>query len=741
MRRVKIIALILSLLLLTSCSANATGAKIPLDGSLSADIKAVGSAIEETTEDGYILAAKTDKLSLYYEPQGLTVRIVNNITGAVCDSAATPDEESSDAWKNFVNSGVVLEYFKGEAVNINRTNMYSGKPDTKISHIENGFAAELSFKAIGISLKVFVTLSEEGLRVQVPYSSIKETNEKIRLAAIYVLPFLGYTKLGEVDGYMLIPDGCGAIIELDDNNEKFSQPYRSKIYGGNYSVEANTYAVQEYDESIATTADTAGIFAPVFGMVHTSAQNAYLGIIESGKYNAEIYAYPNGVITDYNWITARYVYREVYQYLTGQTGSISSSQEKPETFDISVLYRFESGKEADYVGLAKSYREYLLSNKLINDVDVSYSTRLDFFAGDQEKALIGKSFVPMTTVEQLDEILAELIGKGLKNISVSLKGWQKNGIYGNISGKAKLESKVGKLNDYIKLAEKYSETADFMLYADFLNTYANSGSKEYIYQYNGRAFSEETHLELHETKYRYTAPSAAKRIEKLLRELDGKNIGISFDGVTSEVYSYESGTKMNMFSRQYAAGLHAKALSNASAKVLTAYTSPNDYTWSDMQKFYDFRIYGSDYKFATGEVPFFAIALQGCVPLYGEYVNFKADTTEYKLKLIESGVYPSFLLTYESPSELIYTDSASLFSCEYSEYSEMITEYDKIFTELYTATKGTTIKDHSSKKGLSVTVYENGAQVIVNYNKKAMDYNGQTVAAQSYLILGGKAVQ
>ncbi len=740
MSRVKIIALILSLLLLTSCSANPKSAQIPLDGKLSSDIKAINADIEPD-EDGYYLAAKTDKLSLYYEPVGLTVRIVNNLTGAVTESAATPDEQSSAAWKNFVNSGVVLEYFKGEAVNINRINMYSGKPDTKISLIENGFAAELSFKTIGISLKVFITLSDEGLRVQVPYSSIKETNEMFRLAAVYVLPFLGYTKLGEIDGYMLIPDGCGAVIALDDNNQKFSQPYKSKVYGGNYSVEANTYAVQEYDESIATTADTAGIFAPVFGMVYTSSKNAYLGIIESGKYNAEIYAYPNGVITDYNWITARYVYREVYQYLTGQTGSISSSQIEPETFDISVLYRFTDGDNADYVGLAKTYREYLLNNSLISNSKSDYSIRLDFFAGDREKALIGKRLVPMTTVEQLDEILTELCEKGLDNMSVSLKGWQKNGIYGNISGKADFEGKIGSLSDYVKLAQKYSDKADFMLYADFLNTYAKSGSKEYIYQYNGRVFSDETHLELNETKYRYNAPAAVKRIEKLISELGDKNIGINFDGVTNEVYSYQSGTKMKMFTRQYAAGLHSESLKKASEKLQTAYTAPNDYAWSDMQKFYDFRIYGSDYKFVTGEVPFFAIALKGSVPLYGEYVNFKADTTEYKLKLIESGVYPSFLLTYESPSELIYTDSASLFSCEYGEYSGMITEYDKIFTELYAKTQSGAIKDHSLENGLSVTTYENGAQVIVNYNKTDKTYNGNTVSAQSYLIVDGKAVQ
>lgn len=739
---VKILALLVSLVMLTSCSAQTTAVNISPDGTLESKIVSVGNA-SEPDADGYILAAQNSNFSLYYEPKGLTVRIVNNITGAVTQSAATPKEDSGATWKNFVNSGVVLEYYKGKAININRADMYSGKPTVKISHIKDGFAAELNFKTIGISLNVFMTLNENGIRVQVPYSSIKETNQNFKLAAIYVLPFLGFSKLGEVDGYMLIPDGNGAIISLEDKNGKFSQPYKAKVYGGNYSVEANNAAVQKYDDQIATTLDAAEIFAPVFGMVHTSAQNAFIGIIESGNYNAEIYAYPNGVITDYNWISARYIYREIYHYLTGQTASIRSAQENSETFDIDVVYRFTGGEDADYVGLAKSYREYLKDNEILSkDTDISYSTRLDFFAGDREKALIGKKFVSMTTVEQIDSILSELISKNVKKLSVSLKGWQKNGIYGKITDKVNFESKVGSLKDYSALAEKYADNAEFMLYADFLNTYANSGSKEYIYQYNGRAFSSDTFLELNKTKYRYTAPSVAKRIESVANELESiKNIGISFDGVTSEVYSYESSEKMKMFTRKYAANIHSEALADATQKINTAFVSPNNYTWKNMQKYYDFRIYGSDYKFVTKEVPFFAIVLGGNVPLYSEYVNFKADTTEYKLKLIESCVYPSFLLTYESPSQLLYTDSSSLFSCEYNEYKEMIADYDKIFTEVSAAVGSGVITDHSNENGVSVTTYENGTRVVVNYNKQAVSFEETTVDAQSYVILSGKAVQ
>ncbi len=741
MSKLKVLSLLFVALILTSCTKAPFNTKIHIDGKMSDTVNAVNTPKGQPDDEGYYLAAQNERFSLYYEEKGLTVKIKNNITGVITTSSATPDESSSLDWKNFVNSGIVLEYYKGTAVNINKINMYSGKPVTKITLIENGFVADINFKTIGISLKMFVTLDEKGINVKIPNSSVREANEQYHLAAIYVFPFLGYTHSDEIEGYMLIPDGCGAVIELKDNNKRFTQPYKAKVYGGNYSVESNTATVQKFDDTIATASGTANVFAPIFGMVHMTNQTAVLGVVEDGKYNCEIVAYPNGVITEYNWITARYIYREVYKYLTGQTGSISSPQENRETFDISVNYRFEDGESADYVGLAKSYRNYLTEKGMLNtSADTSYSLRLDFFGGDEEKSLLGKKTVAMTTVSQIDEILSELTDKGIKDLLVSLKGWQKGGIYGEVSEKLDFDNSIGSYKEYEQLAEKYKDNAEFMLYGDFLNSYKKSGTKDYIYQYNGKVFGNDTFLKLHPQNFRFTADSVSEKLDFINKKL-GDDIGISFDGITNEVYSYSMGEKMKMYSRNYAANITQKSMEIFKGKVPTSFFSPNDYLWKITEKYYDYKLYGSDYKFVKSEIPFFAIVLNGSIPLYSEYVNFKADTTEYKLKLIESGVYPSFLLTYQSPSELIYTDSAAIFSCQYSEYKQMINEYNEIFVKMSKITNGSIIKDHISKDGVAVTTYENGAEIIVNYNNTPTDYNGNTVEGQSYLFLDGKAAE
>lgn len=710
--------------------------EIEPDGSAGSDIAALDS-FPDGAHAGYQLAAENEGYGLYFEETGLTVLLEDKKTGQVMESAGIPDEGSSATWKNFVNSGLVIEYFKGKATTINRLDMYSGSPETEIYPIENGFAAKVSFQSVGIRLTVFVTLHENGLKVQVPGSSIEETDENCRLAAVYVLPFLGSSRGAQTEGYMLIPDGCGAIIRLADNNEKYSQPYKAKVYSGNYSIEENRTAVQKFEGEIATMSEAESVSAPIFGMVHTDKQMGFLGMIEEGKYNAELYAYPNGVITEYNWIAPRFVYREVYLYPTSQTKGINTIQAEKETFDILVRYDFVSGDNADYTGLAAVYREYLKETGVLKERDISYSVRLDFFAGDQEEALIGKKFVAMTTVEDMDRMLAELTEGGVESIAAVYKGWQKNGIYGTLKDKIRFEKALGSLSDYSSLAEKYTGQVQLLLYGDFMNTYSKSSSADYIYRYNGKIFSDDTYHKLNPIKYRYTSRYSADLIRSYRDQLAETTLGLAIDGVTNRCYSAMVNNKKDVYSRQS----YAKDIADAvQGTEHGAYYTPNDYLWGFTENYYDFKLYASGYKFVSEEIPFFAMALKGSMGLYSEYVNFEADATEYLLKMVESGVYPSFLLTRENPAEMIYTDSASLYSCEYEEYAGMIQEYYDIFRALHESTGGAYIKGYERQDGVSRVTYSNGTVVIVNFNKQETEAWGRVLAPLSYIIEKGDDV-
>jgi hypothetical protein len=121
--------------------------------------------------------------------------------------------------------------------------------------------------------------------------------------------------------------------------------------------------------------------------------------------------------------------------------------------------------------------------------------------------------------------------------------------------------------------------------------------------------------------------------------------------------------------------------------------------------------------------------------MYGEYVNFEANETEYFLKLVETGIYPSFYLTYENPSDLIYTNSSDIYTSQYSVYREQILKYYDELKNLNSLTAGSLIVSHEvTDTGITVVTYDNGVKIYVNYSENAATVDGVTVDGLSYAI-------
>ena len=124
--------------------------------------------------------------------------------------------------------------------------------------------------------------------------------------------------------------------------------------------------------------------------------------------------------------------------------------------------------------------------------------------------------------------------------------------------------------------------------------------------------------------------------------------------------------------------------------------------------------------------------------MYAPYTNFNANHDTYMLNMIEYGVYPSFILTYEPSSLLQLTNSSDLYSTYYEEYIDQIVEYDAIFSELHSKIKGATIEDHYRNGNFVEVTYSNGVKVIVNYGDSAVEYDGVVVKAMDFEVIGNE---
>lgn len=693
------------------------------------------------TIKGHVLIAENDEYQMYFNEQYLSIIIRDKKTGAIMESIVEGDvaDKANKDWQAYLKSGIVLHVLKGINYTPIRVGVETAKKEVELT--ENGFSADVYYDQYSIGFKLNVSLTDKGLIVEIPNNSIREDSDEYKIGELYVYPFLGHTHLGERSGYMFIPDGNGALIYLNDKHGKFSSNFSQYVYGRNIGID-EPYTLSLFMNRYQIVNEAENIMAPVFGMIHTDTQLGYLGIIESGDYSAKIEAYPNGAYTDYNWICAKFILRQIYTQPTGKReGHIITRQEKRNEFDIRVIYRFVSGEDADYVGLALQYRDHLLENGEIKRIGQdAFRIRLDFFGIDKENWLIFKRNVTMTTVDDIRRIYDELADEGVTDILSVYKGWQKDGVYALPIDKYKADPDIGGTAKLTALINECKEkNIDFYLAHDALriNPALKTAIFNVVKRITKRVYEEETFKDVFST-FRYITPGRSGEIlEKVSKSYLKSGVeNIMLSGITNILFTYTH--RGNLYSRVDTANTYEAAISKLSKKLNFIMEKPFAYLWKYTNAIVDMPVYDSDYIFTDEEVPFLSIVLKGIMPMYSEYVNFEANKDEFFLRLVETGVYPSFLVTYEDPAKLQYTNSSDIYSAKYDIYKNDIIAYYKELKQVNDSVKGAMIVDHKQyASGLTVVCYDNGVKIYINYNKDKSIKVGETVIEpMSYKVYG-----
>src|SRR5690625_3672366 len=537
---------------------------------------------------------------------------------------------------------------------------------------------------------------------------------------------------------MFIPDGSGALIHLEDNDGKYRQPYSEMVYGDNVGVD-DPHVLSLFNE-MNPFQDPEKILAPVFGMVQTDSEIGYLGVIEEGEFSARIEAYPNGAILPYNWITSRFVYRQVYNQPTSQdTGTMVVRQKDMNNFDIKVRYEFVSGDQATYMGLAKKYQNFLLDNELITKKENEFNVRVDLFGSDLEKGLIFKKDVPMTTFKQASDIFKNLQDDGVDDILSIYKGWQNKGYYGGLPIRS--FNPESSLSDEFTLQDLLGESQkrdiELYLYHDALRINSEElGSTKYkvMKKFNKRTYNDNVFGKVYRN-FNYLQPeSSVVLMEKMQEEYEKNNVeNIMISGISNELFSYSE--KNKELDRIHTKDHYESIVSNYNQNFNLLLEQPFSYLWEYTDKVIDLPTKSSDYVFTDEDIPFVSLVLRGIVPLYSEYTNFQANQEEFFLQLVEQGLNPSFYITEEDPSALLYTNSSHIYSSMYERYEEMIKEYYHELKEVYDQTNGSIISDYERTDGITKVTYENGTIIYLNYEEEAGTLDGVTVEGLSYKVV------
>lgn len=665
--------------------------------------------------------AENSKYELYLKEESLSILIRDKESGAIMESIVNSEDEKSNAtWKAFMKSGIVVQVLKG--INIVPTTADINTAKKEVSITDTGFTAKVIYDKFGIGFTLNVSLDEEGLIVEIPNDSIIEDSSEFKIGEIYVYPFLGNTHLGDRNGYMFVPDGNGALIYLEDNEGRFSSNFSQYVYGMNIGLE-ESYTLSLLWDTLQTVNEADKIMAPVFGMVHTDSNLAYLGIIESGNYSAKIEAYPNGAYTNYNWICSKFILRQIYTQPTGnRDGSIVKVQDNRNEFDIRVRYNFVNNNDANYTGLAKEYRNYLLENKLVKEVGDDFNIRLDFLGIDKENWMIFKKNVVMTTIDEIKTMYGELREAGIRDIFSIYKGWQHNGLNAVPITKYKADKDIGGTKELTSFSKELKDMGiDFYLYQDGLrvNPDLSNANFNMMKQITKRVYEERSYKYVFDT-FRYLTPTRSKdNLLKSAKSYEKAGIdNLAISGISNILFTYTH--KGKVYSRVDTANTYENAIASLDETMNLALEKPLSYLWKYTDAIIDMPVASSNFIFTDEEVPFLSIALKGIIPMYAEYVNFEANQQEFFLQLVEMGMNPSFYLTYEDPSYLQYTNSSDVYSSKYSVYKDTITEYYHQLKEVYEKTKGAYIIGHNQySNGVTIVEYDNGIKVYINYNEAA----------------------
>ncbi len=700
---------------------------------------AVVSAATEI--NGHTYLTESSDYRLYLNEEDLSLVMENKETGAFMESSISYDDGNNNAtWLGAMKSAVVITIINNND-DTKQADLVNDDVKKTITYTDNGFSADLYWTKYQFGVTLEVSLTDEGLVARVPEESIREDGNQYYIGTLSLYPYMGNSYLDDKEGYLLVPDGNGALIYLDDKEGRFKSGYSGMIYGSDVGFDELNVVTLLW-ERYNTISDAEQTIAPVFGVAHTDDKLAYLGIVEDGAERASIEVIPNGVSVDYNRTYAKFILRKLYTQPTSNnstSGSLHTYEADRSHSDLQVRWKFLSGDRANYAGMAGAYREYLLANGGLTQQDTSYNTRIDFLGTERQSWVIGTSAVVMTTVDDIYEIYDDLQAANVTDVLSVYKGWQKGGLYNLPISSYNADSAIGGTSDLTKLIKDSADRGiDLYLYnnALIINPDEQNATFNVVKKVNKRRYEEETYQEVYKTLLYLTPMRSSYLLDKFAKSYTSKGVNnLAVAGVSNTMFTFTySGTKYTRFET---ADQYREALGKLDEKTNLILERPAAYLWKNSEAFLDMPMYTSSYILEDESIPFLSIVLKGVMPVYSEYVNFEANKQEFFLKLVETGTYPSFYITKQDTSELIYTNSSDIYSSQYDAYKSTITEYDGELKALAAKTDGATITGHEILGGgVTKVTYSNGVRVYVNYGSAAQTVDGITIDSMSYEVIG-----
>jgi hypothetical protein len=160
----------------------------------------------------------------------------------------------------------------------------------------------------------------------------------------------------------------------------------------------------------------------------------------------------------------------------------------------------------------------------------------------------------------------------------------------------------------------------------------------------------------------------------------------------------------------------------------------NDYVVGRTDRVYDAPVDSVD-AFGDLAVPVYHIATQGLAHRTTYAVNLRNDPKTEILRQIEWGMQPVYQLTNQDTADLIRTGFQRLYSGQASLWLDPAAQEYKKMRDEFGYLNGKFITNHEILANrVNRVTYEDGSQIVVNYNPEPYSGPGGNVAAYSYVL-------
>ncbi len=617
------------------------------------------------------------------------------------------------------------------------TAMY--EEDVKLLNI--GGEEDTSVKP-GFRVVMKYVLTDDGLEVTVPSKEIQMKSE-CPLISIELNKYMG-SPTEQDEGYFLLPDGSGSLMNFY-NGMGDLQDYNTKVYGPDYASQPDEM-VYSYEQS----------YLPLWGI--KKGDHAMLGVIAEGDAITEINAFPGNELLR-GYAAPTFVIRSYQKtYLSSDNANSNyfvNLQNNRYDGNIRVKYVFLSGEDANYLGMADWYRDYLFdADKSVNEGTPGMilecigllETQTQVFGIGYDKNIVA------TTFSDTESIASELDEAGITNLSIKLSGWANGPYFGGYSKGISVnrnldgEEAFRNLSSYLK-----NKNIDFYPTAELQYTYRDkwfdgfSVSSDavglinravgYKISYNPATFAKDSNYKA--TPYINNLNAVNNGFSGFFKDYKKYGItGVSLGSLGRELsadYSDKNGTDRQKFMSEF-----AKNVAGISSDYKLMTTGANAYLLNYIDYCTDVPLISNERDNTNESVPFLQMVLSGKVKYSGPIMNFtgKSDTTLLRMAQVAADI--SYQVAGRNVSELSEGEYSFLYSVDYKYLKDDILKTVKEYQQNLNGLSGRKIVGYQKLTDhLYRTIFEGGATVTVNYSENDINFENTVYEKLSYTVKEG----